>query len=89
MTELKGVESDQATGVTPDPRSKFFIFADRNVDIKAGDEVLLMIIKSAALKNEEYGLPLRLTDKAEPDEDEFVVQYGDKLFVAQKIPDFI
>jgi hypothetical protein len=89
MTELRGVESVSAAGAGTDPRSQYFIFKKDGVDLKAGDELLLIINRSAALKQEEYGIPVRITEKSEPDESEFLVQYGDQLFVAQKLPEFI
>ncbi len=88
MTELKGIESSRAADMKADPRSEFFIFKNDELELKAGDDVLLLI-GDPSRRREEYGMPLRLTDKTEPDENEVVIQYGDRLFVAQKIPEFI
>jgi hypothetical protein len=89
MVELKGIEADRAEQQRADPRVQYIISSDSQVELKPGDEILLLVARPPDLKHEEYGIPLRITSNSEPDEDEFVVQYGDKLFVAQKIPDFI
>jgi hypothetical protein len=89
MIELKGIEAERAEGLKPDPRSQFIILPDQKADLGPGDELLLMISKPPHLGQEDYGIPLRLTDRTEPDEDEVVVQYGDRVFVAQKLPEFI
>jgi hypothetical protein len=89
MIELKGIETSRADRQAADPRSQYYISVDEKVELKPGDEVLLFVAKPPDLKHEEYGIPLRITNNSEADEDEFVVQYGDKFFVAQKIPEFI
>ncbi len=89
MIELKGIEADRAEGQKAAPGVKYIIFADSQVDLKPGDEFLLLVTKPPDLKHEEYGIPVRVTNNSEPDEDEFIVQYGEKLFVVQKIPEFI
>ena len=38
---------------------------------------------------ERYGFAVRISDKAEPEEDEMLIQYGGRGFVAQKLPEFI
>ena len=88
MIELNGVESDRAGDQKVDPRSQYYIPVE-NVELKPGDEILLLVTMPPDLKHEEYGIPLRITNNSEPDEDEFIIQYGDKLFVAQKMPEFI
>ena len=89
MIELKGVETSRADQLTDAPRIQYEIVVDENVELKPGDEILLLVTKPSGLKQEEYGIPLRITNSSEPDEDEFLLKYGDKLFVAQKIPEFI
>ncbi|HET8677773.1 MAG TPA: hypothetical protein VFO63_18375 [Blastocatellia bacterium] len=89
MIELKGTEVGRADHETADPRNQYEIVVEENVELKAGDEILLLVTRPSGLKHEGYGIPLRLTNNSEPDEDEFLVKYGDKLFVAQKIPEFI
>lgn len=89
MIELKGIEASRAEQDKADPTCQYIIFPDKQVDLKQGDEILLLVERPPDLRHEEYGIPLRITNNDEPEEDEFIVQYGDKLFVAQKIPEFI
>lgn len=89
MIQLKGAEPDSADAVQMNPRSQLFIFAEENRELKPGDEVLVLIRKRPEQEREDYGIPLRITDSEEPGENEIVVQYGDRLFVAQKMPEFI
>ena len=89
MIELKGIEANRADQPTADPRVQYYIYVDENVELKPGDEFLLLVTRPTDLKHQEYGIALRVTNDSEPDEDEFIIQYGDKIFVAQKIPDFI
>lgn len=89
MIELKGIEADGAQQQTTDPRVQYIITAGSQVTLNPGDEFLLLVTRPPDLKHEEYGIPLRITNNSEPDEDEFIIQYGDKLFIAQKIPEFI
>lgn len=89
MIELKGIESDREEQQRAGPRVQYIISADEQVELRPGDEFLLLVTRPPDLKHEEYGIALRVTNNAEPDEDEFIVQYGDKLFVAQKMPEFI
>lgn len=88
MIELKGVESNREQQ-QDGPRVQYIIPADGQVELRPGDEFLLLVTSTRDLKQEKYGIPLRVTENSEPDEDEFIVQYGDRLFVAQKIPEFI
>ncbi|HEX5731340.1 MAG TPA: hypothetical protein VF131_00790 [Blastocatellia bacterium] len=89
MIELKGVEAGRADQQAADQRNQYDIVVDENVELKPGVEILLLVTRPPDLKQEGYGIPLRITNNSEPDEDEFFVKYGDKLFVAQKIPEFI
>ncbi|HXG93991.1 MAG TPA: hypothetical protein VNN73_16725 [Blastocatellia bacterium] len=89
MIEMKGIEPDRAIGVDVNPRSQLLILKQENVEIAPGDEVLVLIKKTQKQKREDYGVALRITDSAEPGENEIVVQYGDRIFVAQKLPEFI
>jgi hypothetical protein len=89
MIKLKGAEPDSASGIIVNPRSQLFIFAEENRELKPGDEVLVLVRKRPDQLREDYGIPLRLTDSSEPGENEIVVQYGERLFVAQKMPEFI
>ena len=88
MTELKGVEASEASEFNPLPGSEFYIFEKEGYEPKAGDEVILLI-GDPSRRREDYGMPLRITEKTTPDENETTIQYGDKILVAQKIPDFI
>jgi hypothetical protein len=89
MIELKGIEATGAGQGKAAPGSQYIISVDEQIVLKPGDEILLLVERPPDLKHEEYGIPLRITNNDEPEEDEFIVQYGDKLFVAQKIPEFI
>lgn len=88
MTELKGIESSEAAEFNPLPGSEYYIFEKEGYEPKAGDEVILLI-GDPARRREDYGIPLRITEKATPEENETTIQYGDKVLVAQKIPEFI
>jgi hypothetical protein len=87
MREVRGVESRNAAGDV-NPQCEFVIHKDEDVEIKAGDEVLVLISRPAE-EGPEYGVALRILDKTEADENEILVQYGDIVFVGQKIPEFI
>ena len=87
MIEVRGVESCNATGDVQ-PHCELFISKDENVEIKPGDEVLVLISRPAE-EGPEYGVPLRILENREPEENEILVQYGDRVFVGQKIPEFI
>jgi hypothetical protein len=92
MIEMRGTESDRTAD--PAQRRRFFIFDDRQTDLKPGDEVLVLVTRSPDEKQEQYGLALRLTEKTGAseghlEEDEIIVEYRDKRFVAQKLPEFI
>lgn len=89
MIKLKGAEPGGASGIALGPHVQLFIFAEENRELRPGDEVLVLIRKRPDQLREDYGIPLRLTDAAEPGENEIIVQYGDRLFVAQKMPEFI
>jgi hypothetical protein len=89
MIELKGIEASRAEQDKGDPTSQYIIFPDKQVELKQGDEILLLVERPPDLRHEEYGIALRITNNDEPEEDEFIVRYGEKLFVAQKIPEFI
>jgi hypothetical protein len=81
MKEVRAVETD--------PAGKYAVLPEEQVELGPGDELLLLIGKSPGRTRELYGIPLRLTDKTEPEEDEIVLQHGERVFVAQKIPEFI
>jgi hypothetical protein len=87
MKEVRGVETCNAAGDV-NLQCELVIHKDENVEIKAGDEVLVLISRPAQ-QGPEYGVPLRILDKTEADENEILVQYGDTVFVGQKIPEFI
>jgi ribosomal protein S17 len=88
MVELRGIESCDATGEDIDSECQFVISKDDNIDIKPGDEVLIMVSRPEG-QGQEYGVALRIVDKREAEENEILVQYGDRVFVGQKIPEFI
>jgi hypothetical protein len=87
MIEVKGVESCHATG-NVNPQCELVIHKNENPEINVGDEVLVLISRPIE-EGPEYGVPLRILDKSEPEENEILVQYGDRVFVGQKIPEFI
>jgi hypothetical protein len=87
MIELRGVESRNYAGDT-DSQCELIIRKDESTEIEAGDEVLVLVSRPAE-QGPEYGVPLRILDKSEPEENEILVQYGDRVFVGQKIPEFI
>jgi hypothetical protein len=89
MIELNGVEPESADGVEVNSRSQIYVSRRDDVDLKPGDEVLVLVKHKAEQKREDYGVPLRLTDNSEPGENDVVVQYGERVFVAQKLPEFI
>jgi hypothetical protein len=89
MIELRAIESSRADRQTADSQNQYEIVVDENVELKVGDEILLLVTRASGINHEGYGIPLRITNNSEPDEDEFFVKYGEKLFVAQKIPEFI
>ena len=87
MIEVRGVESCNATGHVHQS-CELVIPVEENVEIKPGDEVLVLISRPPE-EGPEYGVPLRILEKSEPEENEILVQYGDRVFVGQKIPEFI
>jgi hypothetical protein len=87
MIEVRGTESRHAA-VEISPQCELVIHEDESLEIKAGDEVLVLISRPAD-EGPEYGIPLRILDKKEPEENEILVQYKDRVFVGQKIPEFI
>jgi hypothetical protein len=88
MVELRGVETCNATGDDINSDCEFVISKDESVDIKPGDEVLIMVSRPEE-QGTEYGVALRIVDRKEAEENEILVQYGDRVFVGQKIPEFI
>jgi hypothetical protein len=88
MIQLKAMESEGAIGLTANPRGHLLIQKQEGLDLKQGDELLLQI-RGSGTNAEEYDLAVIVTDNTEPGDDEFLVQYGDKLFVAEKAPDHI
>ena len=89
MIELRAIERCDATQENVDPRCQYYIQKNESVEIKPGDEVLLLISGPGEQSGHKYGVALRLTDKSEPDENEIVIQYGERIFVGQKLPEFI
>jgi len=87
MIEVRGVESCNATGDVH-PQCELVISKSENVEIKPGDEVLVLVSRPPE-EGPEYGVPLRILENREPEENEILVQYGDRVFVGQKIPEFI
>jgi hypothetical protein len=88
MVELKGVESCNATGELINTQCEYVIIKDDKVELKPGEEVLIMVSRPPE-QGPEYGVPLRIMDKKEAEENEILVQYGDRVLVGQKIPEFI
>jgi hypothetical protein len=89
MIELKAVEAAQARDANPHPSAEYYVFRQEGVALKPGDEFLLIIGDPKDAGRERYGFAIRISGNAEPEEDEMLIQYGDKVFVAQKLPDFI
>lgn len=87
MIEVRGIESRDATGHVHEA-CELVIPVDANLEIKPGDEVLVLVSRPQA-EGSEYGVPLRIMENREPEENEILVQYGDRVFVGQKIPEFI
>jgi len=87
MIEVRGVETCNAVGHVHES-CELVIPVDNTIEIKPGDEVLVLISRPPE-EGPEYGMPLRILDKSEPEENEILVQYGDRVFVGQKIPEFI
>ena len=85
MIQLKAKESEGAIGLTANPRGHLLIQKQEGIELSPGDELLLQVEGEP----EDYDLAVILTDGIEPGEDEFLVQYGDRLFVAEKVPDHI
>ena len=88
MVELKGVETCNATGGGVNPQCEYVISKDDGVEIKPGDEVLIAVSRPPE-QGPGYEVLLRIADKKEADENEIMVQYGDRVLVGQKIPEFI
>jgi len=89
MLELKAVESVQAREASVDPRTKYYLLREEGVSLKPGDEFLLMVGESKDSARERYGFAVRISERTEPEEGEMLIQYGDDVFVAQKLPEFI
>lgn len=88
MIQLKAKEAEGAIGLTARPRGHLTIQQQEGLELNPGDELLLQV-KGSGTSAEEYDLAVILTDNSEPEEDEFLIQYGDKTFVAEKAPDHI
>lgn len=88
MLELRGVESCNATGDDINSQCELLISKDDNVELKPGDEVLVLVSRPEQ-QGPGYGVPLRIVDKKEAGENEILILYGDRVFVGQKIPEFI
>jgi len=88
MIQLRAKELEGGIGLTANPQGRLYIFTEEAVELRPGDEVLLRIERPGTDLG-DYDLAIILTGNAEPQEDEFLAQYGDKLFVAQKAPDHI
>ena len=89
MIELSGIETESAPDAEANPRSQILIDKEDDLELKSGDEVLVLIRNRPEQNREDYGIALRITEATEASEDDVIVQYGDKLFVAQKMPEFI
>ena len=85
MIQLKAKELEGAIGLSAHPRGRLSIEAQEGLQLNPGDELLLQVEGPP----EEYELAVILTDGTEPEEDEFLIQYGDRLLVAEKAPDHI
>jgi hypothetical protein len=89
MRELKAIDARRGGDQGVNPTAQFYIIKEDDVSMKAGDEFLLMVGDPKDPAKERYGFAVRISDKGEPEEDEMLVQYGEDLFVAQKLPEFI
>ncbi|HVG17595.1 MAG TPA: hypothetical protein VNI02_00975 [Blastocatellia bacterium] len=88
MVEVRGVESCDATGDDINSECAYVVSKDADVEIRPGDEVLILVSRPGR-QGADYGVALRIVDKRKPEENEILVQYGDRVFVGQKIPEFI
>jgi len=89
MLELRAVESSRAREESLDPRVKYYLFPEDGADLKPGDEFLMMVGDANDPSRERYGMAVRISSNTEPEEDEMLIQYGDRVFIAQKLPEFI
>ena len=89
MIELRGIEADSPSDAEANPGNTLLIDEEEGLELKSGDEILVLIRNRPEQNREDYGVPLRITDATEAGENEFIVQYGDRIFVAQKMPEFI
>jgi hypothetical protein len=88
MVEVRGVESRDAKGGDINSGPAYVINKDEGAQIRPGDEVLILVGKPGQ-QGADYGVAVRIVDKINPEENEVLVQYGDRVFVGQKIPEFI
>lgn len=88
MVEVRGIESCDATGDNINSECAYVIDKDDGTEIRPGDEVLILVGKPGQ-QGSDYGVAVRVVDKQNPEENEILVQYGDRVFVGQKIPEFI
>jgi hypothetical protein len=88
MVEMRGIESCNATGDDIKSECELVISRDGDTELKPGDEVLILVSRPEG-QGPEYEVLLRIIDKRAPEENEIMVQYGDRVFVGQKIPEFI
>jgi len=89
MIELIGVETSRTGQEYVNPSSQLLINKEDGLDLKAGDEVLVLVKHRPEQKREDYGVALRITDENEAGENDVVLQYGDRLLIAEKLPEFI
>lgn len=88
MIELRGVETRSPQASADEP-TRYKIISSEAAELKPGDEFLLLVGEPDHPRREQYGLPLRITDRVAPEEDDVIVEQSGRSLVAQKVPEFI
>lgn len=89
MIELRGVETRSPDAGSPDQSARYRIISNEDVELKPGDEFILLVGEPDHPHRERYGLPLRITDRETPEEDDMLIEHRGRVLVAQKLPEFI
>lgn len=89
MIELRGIETRSADDASAGEPAQYRIISNEAAELKPGDEFLLLVGEPDHPRRERYGLPLRITEREAPEEDDVIVEHNGKSLVAQKVPEFI